>query len=98
MFKSGKNGVKQKYKLTFVSASGLTGAVNEGTLLLVDWKRGAKKENKGVTQSKPLNKNGIVDWNETVTVLCTLFKDGVLYGTLAGHYTHIFAQFWLVSN
>ena len=82
MFKSGKSGIKQKYKLTFVSANGLDGAVSEGSLLLIDWKRGSKKENKGVTASKPLNKSGGVEWNETITVLCTLFKDGVIYGAL----------------
>ena len=73
MFKSRK-GIKQKYKITFVSASN----VPDGSNVCVSWKRGAKKENKGSSTSKSV-KSGMVEWNETISIICTLFKDGVVF-------------------
>ena len=68
------NGVKHKYNITFVSAS----YVPDGANVYISWKRGAMKENKGSIYSKPV-KSGIVDFNETVAIICTLFKEGVGY-------------------
>ena len=79
MFKSRK-GVKQKYKIIFVSASN----VPDNATLCVAWKRGAKKENKGSTSTKPV-KAGLVEWNETVAIVCTLFKEGVIYDAKASY-------------
>jgi len=63
-----KRAVKYKYKITFVSASG----VEDGSFVHVSWKRGAKSVNHGETESNEAS-NGNVDWNQTVTINCTLF-------------------------
>jgi len=61
--------VKYNYKITFVSASG----VEDGSFVHLAWKRGSKSSNHGETESKEAQ-NGSVDWNETITIPCTLFK------------------------
>ena len=64
-----KRAVKFRYTITFVSASGL----NDGSFVHVAWKRGSKSANHGETSQQEVS-GGSVDWNETVTVLCTLFS------------------------
>ena len=72
-----KRAVKFRYTITFVSASGL----NDGSFVHVAWKRGSKSANHGETSQQEVS-GGSVDWNETVTVLCTLFSSG---GTASGY-------------
>jgi len=64
-----KRAVKYTYKITFVSASG----VEDGSFVHIAWKRGSKSSNHGETEQKEAQ-NGSVDWNETITIPCTLFK------------------------
>eukprot|EP01105_Mastigella_eilhardi_P014867 TRINITY_DN3386_c0_g1_i5.p1 TRINITY_DN3386_c0_g1~~TRINITY_DN3386_c0_g1_i5.p1 ORF type:complete len:619 (+),score=259.81 TRINITY_DN3386_c0_g1_i5:47-1903(+) len=74
MFSGGK-GVKQRYHITFERANGLP----DGARVVVAWKRGNKKGNKGATVAATVAKGGTCEWNETVTMSCTLFKDGSKY-------------------
>ncbi|KAH3757489.1 DIL domain [Pelomyxa schiedti] len=74
MFKK-KPAVKQRYRLTYVMATGLPDGVSSAC---VGWKRGSKKENQGTTASKPV-RAGTCEWAETVTVTCTLFKEASSY-------------------
>ncbi|KAH3745530.1 DIL domain [Pelomyxa schiedti] len=76
MFGKG-NTIKQRYHVTFVSASNVVPNSSD-ELFLVAWKRGAKKENKGHTAAAA-SKGGVVEWNETITMMCTLVKQGVMY-------------------
>eukprot|EP01105_Mastigella_eilhardi_P011176 TRINITY_DN2581_c0_g1_i8.p1 TRINITY_DN2581_c0_g1~~TRINITY_DN2581_c0_g1_i8.p1 ORF type:complete len:895 (+),score=251.60 TRINITY_DN2581_c0_g1_i8:55-2685(+) len=66
---AGSGAVKEKYNITFLKASNLP----DGQVV-VCWKRGAKKGNKGQTQPRQ-PACGLVEWNETVTVQCTLVKE-----------------------
>ena len=72
MFKK-KRAVKHRFKITFLSASGLP----EGSAVRLSWKRGAKSQNHGETALQTVE-NGEVSWNESVSILCTMF------GTSAG--------------
>jgi len=72
-----KRAVKYSYKITFVSASG----VEDGSFVHIAWKRGSKSANHGETEQKEAS-NGSVDWNETITIPCTLFKSS---GTSTGY-------------
>jgi len=76
MFKK-KRAVKLRYKITFVSASG----IEDGAFVHVAWKRGSKNANHGETEPKEAV-NGNVDWNQTVTIMCTLFTTS---GTATGY-------------
>ena len=62
-------GVKYNYKVTFVKCTGLP----EDSLINVNWKRGRKKENHGETKKKRVV-GGVVEWNEAVAMVCTLFR------------------------
>jgi len=76
MFKK-KRAVKYKYKITFVSASG----IDDGSFVHISWKRGSKSANHGETESNEAV-GGNVDWNESVSILCTLFTAS---GTATGY-------------
>lgn len=67
MFKK-KRAVKHRFKITFLSASGLP----EGSAVRLSWKRGAKSQNHGETALQTVE-NGQVLWNESVSILCTMF-------------------------
>lgn len=62
-------GVKYNYKVTFVKCTGLP----PDSLINVSWKRGRKKENHGETMKKKAI-GGEVEWNETIAMVCTLFR------------------------
>lgn len=62
-------GVKYNYKVTFVKCTGLP----VDSLINVNWKRGRKKENHGETKKKKAV-GGEVEWNETISMVCTLFR------------------------
>eukprot|EP01105_Mastigella_eilhardi_P014891 TRINITY_DN3390_c0_g1_i10.p1 TRINITY_DN3390_c0_g1~~TRINITY_DN3390_c0_g1_i10.p1 ORF type:complete len:1134 (-),score=372.38 TRINITY_DN3390_c0_g1_i10:522-3923(-) len=77
---AGAEAVKQRFGITFVSCDNVNprasaAADDEAAApqVLVAWKRGTKKDNKGCTTAKQ-SKGGVVEWGETVTVLCTLMK------------------------
>lgn len=69
MFKRASTGYKYAYTVTFNSCSGLTNDV----LASVAWKRGSKKENQGETSRKIVTE-GSVEWEEAISLKCTLFK------------------------
>lgn len=69
MFKRASTGFKYLYTVTFNNCSGLSNSA----LASVVWKRGAKKENQGET-SRKIAMEGSVDWDESITLKCTLFK------------------------
>ncbi|KAH3756951.1 hypothetical protein Pelo_11260 [Pelomyxa schiedti] len=70
-----KESVKLRFKVTLVSATNLP----EGTQACLSWKRGGKGENAGVTKTVPAGKNGIAEWNHSVIILSTLFKNATGY-------------------
>lgn len=69
MFKRASTGFKYAYTVTFNSCSGLT----NDALASVVWKRGSKKENQGETSRKIVTE-GSVEWEEAISLKCTLFK------------------------
>ncbi|KAH3766501.1 hypothetical protein Pelo_1634 [Pelomyxa schiedti] len=69
-----RESVKLRFKVTLVSAGNLP----EGVQACVSWKRGGKGENAGVTKTVPV-KNGTAEWNHSVIILGTLFRNATGY-------------------
>lgn len=68
-----KKGAKFSYKIQFEGISGVQDDFDE---LQITWKRGAKKENQGVTTTAKVS-NGEAVWKgeEVINLNCTLFKN-----------------------
>ena len=64
-------GVKYNYKVTFGKCTGL----KPDSYISINWKRGRKDENRGETMKKKAI-NGEAEWNETITMVCTLIRSG----------------------
>jgi hypothetical protein len=69
-----KKGTKFRYKVTFVSGSGFA----DGSFVSLGWKRGTKSSNQGELRQKQAV-SGKIDWNETVSMMCTLFRSGAAF-------------------
>ena len=67
-----KKGAKFGYKIQFEGISGVHDGIDE---LQVNWKRGAKKENQGMTSVAKVS-GGEARWkeDEAINLNCTLFK------------------------